>query len=160
MNDFTEVNGNIVTLAEEGHFDVVVHGCNCFCVMGAGLAPQMARAFGADKFALEQPRFKGVINKLGMIDYEYRDVPGRKLAVVNAYTQYGFGRNHANGTESPVDYEAIQMAFRKMNHIFKGKTIGVPQIGCGLAGGSWSIVRKLIHAELADMKVVIVNYVQ
>ena len=32
------VKGNIFDLAEQGEFDVVVHGCNCFCTMGKGIA--------------------------------------------------------------------------------------------------------------------------
>ena len=35
------ISGNLITLALEGHFDVIVHGCNCFGVMGAGIAAQM-----------------------------------------------------------------------------------------------------------------------
>ena len=32
-----------------------------------------------------------------------------------------------------------------MNYIFKGKHIGLPQIGCHLAGGSWDIVKEIIN---------------
>ena len=64
-----ETRGNLITLAELGHFDVVTHGCNCFCTMGAGIAPQMAKAFGCDKFAMEAPEYRGDINKLGVIDF-------------------------------------------------------------------------------------------
>jgi len=28
-----EITGNLITLAKEGHFDMIVHGCNCFCTM-------------------------------------------------------------------------------------------------------------------------------
>ena len=47
---------------------------------------------------------------------------------------------------------------RKVNKIFKGKHIGLPKIGCGLAGGSWSIVSKIIRDELWECNVTIVNY--
>ena len=36
------VDGDLIKLAKQGRFDVIVHGCNCFCQMGAGIAPQMA----------------------------------------------------------------------------------------------------------------------
>jgi len=48
--DYQEIEGDLIVLAKEGKFDVIAHGCNCQCIMGAGLAPQMAKAFGADKF--------------------------------------------------------------------------------------------------------------
>ena len=41
------ISGNLITLALEGHFDVIVHGCNCFGVMGAGIAAQMQTHFNA-----------------------------------------------------------------------------------------------------------------
>jgi len=150
-----EVDGDLIKLAQEGKFDVIAHGCNCFCTMGAGIAPQMARAFGADKFPLEDPKFRGNINKLGMIDYETVE---SGLIVVNAYTQYGFGANHPGGTQAPVDYDAIAMAFKKMNHLFKGKYIGLPKIGCGLAGGDWAVVMRDITKCLTDCQVTVVNY--
>ena len=50
---YQEIKGDIIKEALSGKYDVVGHGCNCFCVMGAGLAPQMAEAFGCDKFQME-----------------------------------------------------------------------------------------------------------
>ena len=65
---YNEVKGNLITLALQGQFNVIAHGCNCLSNMGAGLAPQMAKTFGCDKFKMEM---KGPdINKLGCIDYE------------------------------------------------------------------------------------------
>ena len=154
-----ERDGNLITLAQEGHFDVITHGCNCFCTMGAGIAPQMAKAFGADKFMLEGDKFRGDINKLGMVDFEWRYVKdGHVLQVVNSYTQFRYGRNHSDGVDTPVDYEAITLAMRKLNHIFRGKTIGLPLIGCGLAGGDWGIVKKIFEQELNAMDVWVVHY--
>jgi len=150
-----EVDGDLIKLAQEGRFDVIAHGCNCHCTMGAGIAPQMAAAFGADKFALEASKFRGNINKLGMIDYE---TTSSGLIVVNAYTQYGFGANHPGGVTAPVEYHAIAMAFKKMNHLFKGKHIGLPKIGCGLAGGEWNIVESYVKTFFTDCEVTVVNY--
>ena len=47
---------------------------------------------------------------------------------------------------------------RKINHMFKGQHIGLPRIGCGLAGGDWDIVRGIIQTELKDCHVTVVNY--
>src|SRR5687768_8156456 len=147
-----EIEGNLVTLAKQGKFDVVVHGCNCFCTMGAGIAPHMARAFGCDTFPMEHESFKGDINKLGTIDYMPWETEDDKLgeaslSVVNAYTQFRYGKNHKDGVSSPVDYEAIALCMRKINYVFKGKHVGLPLIGCGLAGGDWGIVSQIIQEE-------------
>lgn len=188
---YKEIEGDLIDLAKKGKFDVIAHGCNCFCTMGAGLAPQMAKAFGADKFPMEDKEYVGDINKLGTIDWEIvclvnsevvdhfdlndDDLP-TYLTVVNCYSQYGFGKNHANGTAAPLDYEALTLCMRKMNHLFKGKHIGLPLIGCQLAGGIWDVsdlsfakqvdfescvhrdVKTIIKEELSDCQVTIVHY--
>jgi hypothetical protein len=154
--------------------------------MGAGIAPQMAEAFGCDNFPLEQIYYteytedgldyqvethnKGDINKLGQIDYKNIIIDTRRgkrlsgyqppkpnflleLIVVNAYTQYDY-----NARTKPFDYEAFILCMKKINHIFKGKHIGLPQIGAGLAGGSWSAIEQIILNRLKDMDVTIVKY--
>ena len=137
--------------------------------MGAGIAPQMAKAFDCGRFRLEGQKFVGSINKLGMIDYEpkwinegvaYPVLLGQtpNLHVVNCYTQYGFGSNHKEGTSHPLSYPALILCLQKINHIFKGKHIGLPLIGCGLAGGNWEDVKGLIQKNLNNMKVTIVHY--
>jgi O-acetyl-ADP-ribose deacetylase (regulator of RNase III) len=173
MGLYKEVSGDLIALANKGEFDVIAHGCNSHCTMGAGIAPQMAKAFGADKFKMEDKKYRGDINKLGTIDYEklhfedgkwvkYPDDNGAwviySMFVVNAYTQYNYGANHADGDKKPIDYEALTLCMRKINKIFKGLHVGLPLIGCGLAGGSWSVVKLIIQQELKDCDVTIVNY--
>ena len=170
------IDGDLIKLAEDGHFDVIAHGCNCFCTMSSGIAPQMAKAFGCDKFPGEYEELKGNINKLGSIDYQTQQIfikqkinvagveiestnfGGKDLTVINAYTQYRYGHNHADGDSKPVDYVAIALCMRKINHIFKGKVIGLPLIGAGLAGGDWNVIEKIIQKELKDMDVTIVKF--
>lgn len=165
---YKEIQGDLIKLALYGKFQVIAHGCNCFCVMGAGIAPQMAKTFGCDKYVYEEEECKGEIMKLGNIMYAgfnleegvaiYTDEDTFDLAVVNAYTQYGFGQNHPGGSKAPLDYEALTLCLRKMNHEFKGKHIGLPQIGCGLAGGDWERVKQIIQQELQDCDVTVVIY--
>jgi len=164
---YKEIEGDLIKLALEGKFDLIAQGNNCHNVQGAGLAPQMVKAFGTDKFPLEEPKYKSDINKLGQIDYKICPIVIKNngeselsdVIVINCYTQYNYGKNHIDGVEKPVDYEAITMCMRKINHIFKGKHIGLPYvIGCGLAGGDINIVLPIIKRELKDMDVTIVIY--
>lgn len=173
--NYTEITGDLIELALQGKFDVIAHGCNCFCSMKSGIAPLMANKFGCDTFPLEHHSLKGCINKLGSIDYmhyqlkmigsireDYKGIVthdlGLPLIVVNAYTQFNYGKNHTDGVSKPLDYEALTLCLRKMNKIFKGKHIGLPKIGCGLAGGDWNIVKEIIKKELIDCNVTIVLY--
>lgn len=156
---YKEIEGDLIKLAKEGAFDVITHGCNCMCNMGAGIAPQMAKAFKCDVFPKEGPEYKGDINKLGTIDYLQIPIGhGLGLTVVNSYTQYHYGRNHSDGVSRPIDYEALTMCMRKMNHVFKGKHVGLPKIGAGLAGGDWNRIKQIIQDELKDCDVTVVIY--
>lgn len=169
---YREIEGDLIVLAKNGEFEVITHGANCWCTMGAGIAPLMAAAFGADKFEMEGHGWKGDINKLGTIDYELRilnkgrvyhpkAVPkpkGKNLIIVNSYTQYGFGRNHKDGSTIPLNYEALTLCLRKINHVFAGKKIGIPQIGAGLGGGNWTVIKNIIQTELIDCEATVVIY--
>ncbi len=168
MKNYQEINGDLITLAKEGVFDVIAHGCNCHSNMGAGIAPQMAKAFGCDRFSMEL--WGSDVNKLGNIDYQQfiltkltaDDIKSGnfkpELTVVNAYTQFNYGRNHSDGDAKPLSYEALTLCMKKMNTIFAGKHIGLPKIGAGLAGGDWERIKAIIQRELKDCIVTVVNY--
>ena len=160
-NMYQEIEGDLIKLAKEGKFDVIAHGCNCFCTMKSGIAPQMAEAFTCDKFPLEHINYKGNINKLGQIDHLYAPVNstnGLYVRIVNCYTQYYHKSNSPHPNIPCIDYQALQLCLLKINHIFKGKHIGLPQIGCGQAGGDWDVVRAIIKSRLRDCDVTVVIY--
>ena len=145
-----EINGDLIQLANQGLFDVIGHGCNCFCTMGAGLAVSMKHAFPEIIMADECTR-KGDKNKLGTfshVDYGH-------LIVLNLYTQYKY-----SGPEVNADYDAIRKCMQGIRKRYSGKCIGLPKIGAGLAKGDWSIISKIIEEELSDEDVTIVNYVK
>jgi O-acetyl-ADP-ribose deacetylase (regulator of RNase III) len=134
---YQEIKGDLIELALSGSFDAIAHGCNCFCLQKSGIAAQMSKTFNTHAFPREHPFDKGLIDKLGCIDI--RKV-SESLHVINAYTQYEPGKN--------LDYEALTLCLRKINKIFKGKHIGLPQIGCGIAGGIWDVNKfSIIDAE-------------
>ncbi len=122
-----EVKGNAVNmyLNGEGH---LIHGCNCYCNMGAGIAREIRdRIPGA--FQVDANTLKGSRDKLGTCSVYI----GEKGNIVfNAYTQYDFW------TPGPrVDYDAIGNAFKQAvglaDAVKTGKPIITPLIGAGLA---------------------------
>lgn len=58
------IEGDLIKLAKDGHFDVIVHGCNCFNAMGAGIALQIKRNF-KKAYLVDQETTKGLKSKLG-----------------------------------------------------------------------------------------------
>ena len=81
-----EINGDLILMAKNNNFDVITHGCNCFCSMKSGIAPLLADAFGCDKFPMEYNQHKGLINKLGTIDYKLISNSDYQFFMVNSYT--------------------------------------------------------------------------
>ena len=152
MKSYTEIDGNLIVMAKNGEFDVITHGCNCFCRMKTGLAPQMAEAFGCNKFPLESKKYEGDINKLGQIESKTIIINDFEFDVINSYTQYTYSRNKV------LDYDALRLCLRKINHKYNGKTIGIPKIGAGLAGGDIKIIKKIIREELKNMNIKLINY--
>lgn len=158
-----EIDGDLISLALENKFDVIAHGCNCKNMMGAGIALQMTKTFKADLLddtyleeMLKVDTAFNDIEKLGNIvsfipyhEKYFSNVP-KDLIVVNAYTQYYPGKN--------LDISALILCLRKMNKLFKGKHIGLPRIGCGIAGGDWTVVKQIIINTLVDCEVTIVNF--
>ncbi len=146
------VQGDLIKLALAGEFDVIVHGCNCFCTMGAGIAKMIKQKFPA-AYQADLSTAKGKKIKLGQISYATVELAASKLIVVNGYTQYNW-----SGRGVKADYLAIRQVFKAIKDNFSGLRIGYPAIGAGLAGGDWSIIAEIIETELAEENHTFVEY--
>ena len=137
------IEGDLIALALEGRFDLIVHGCNCFHSMGAGIARAIAATFPE---ALEADRATphGTRDKLGSISVAEVTRAERPLRVVNAYTQFDTGTDRRR-----VDYDAISACFKEVARRFPQARIGYPMIGAGLAGGDWTEIAPRIDGALA-----------
>lgn len=139
------IYGDLVKLADQDHFDMIIHGANCFHTMGSGIARQLALKWPEVLLADKRTRY-GDITKLGTYSVATtKSATGRNFSVVNAYTQFRYGRE-----KQQVDYEAIRNCFNLIKgitlpHCFR---IGYPAIGAGLGGGDWNIISKIIDEEL------------
>lgn len=161
VSTIKEINGDIIALAKEGKFDVIAQGCNCFNTMGSGLAAQIRKKC-PNAYAADQATVVGDKNKLGTYT---KATEKEGFTVLNCYTQYGFGENSTNPNggpvlKVPVDYVAISKALKALRAEFPGKRIGLPRIGCGLAGGDFEVVRQIITDTLEGEDVTIVTYEQ
>ncbi len=138
-----KIEGDLIDLAKKGEFDVIVHGCNCFCNMGAGIAKQIKLEF-SKAYDTDLKTKEGDKLKLGTINCTKVKTSNGKLVVVNGYTQYQYW-----GDEILVDYDALRHVFSEIKKKFPDKRIGYPAIGAGLAGGDWNKISKIINEELA-----------
>ena len=137
-----ELHGDLIQLAQDGEFDVIVHGCNCFCTMGAGIAKSIKQHFPA-AYKVDCATRKGDPKKLGTVSIAYGEIRlPDEPTVVNGYTQYKYGK----GVQ--VSYPAVRKVFKKVKELFQGLRIGYPKIGAGLAGGDWDVISAIIDEEL------------
>lgn len=134
------VEGNLLTLAEAGDFDVVIQGCNCFNAMGGGIAREIAERY-PHVANVDLATERGDYNKLG--NYTKAIVKGEdehSFVVINAYTQY----NTSTG-DDVFEYVAFALILQKIERLYGNYSIGLPYIGMGLARGNTHIIMEMIE---------------
>jgi O-acetyl-ADP-ribose deacetylase (regulator of RNase III) len=141
------VDGEITEIIKSQKYDVVIHGCNCFHKWGAGIAKYMAKEFPEAVKADKETEW-GDQSKLG----SYTISQCGDTTIVNAYTQYRYGRS------GHVDYDALEDVFELIAEDFKEKTIAFPKIGAGLGGGSWSKIKAIIDDKLRGMDYILIVF--
>lgn len=141
--------------------DVIIHGCNCFNCMGAGIAKQIKETYPA-AYKMDCSTVYGDKNKLGTFTHVGVPniyFPDKKVFIVNAYTQYTYGRKDG---EIYADYKAIREVMARISNFFvdtdKVFKIGMPKIGAGLARGNWNTISEIITRAFADKKVYVYEW--
>ena len=72
------------------------------------------------------------------------------------FGQYGYGND-----KQYTDYKALEESLENMLFLIRPfkKSIALPyKLGCGLAGGDWNIVYKIIEKVFEDYDVTIYNF--
>lgn len=142
---------------------IMTHGTNCHGRMGSGIAPLIKKLY-PEVYEVYRRQFHTEHGlKLGEITLAspYVWLP---FIVVNSNIQNKYrGFRNPDGTIEPYDavycnYDAMRSCFQLINKRAIA-VLGVskmpvevhfPLIGCGLAGGDWEIVSKIIDEELDD----------
>lgn len=136
-------NTNLLTwLKEQTESSGIIHQCNCFHTMGAGIARQIAMQFPEAEKA-DNATLRASKDKLGNFSWaRVLETPAR--FVYNFYGQYTFGHGRQTSYDAMVDgLEKI-----RVHAVSKGLTkLGLPfNMGCTLGGGDWSIARPIINS--------------
>lgn len=140
------VQCDLLEAFQNSEFDLIVHGCNCFHTMGAGIAGAIAKKF-PEAYEIDKKHSEyGNWSKLG----SYTTCETVYGKIINGYTQFNPGRC----PEHDLLY-SIKQLFVKLNNDFPGKTVGIPMIGCGIAGGNWQHVSKLINEFTPDLNIIV-----
>jgi O-acetyl-ADP-ribose deacetylase (regulator of RNase III) len=125
---------------------VIAHGVNCRGGFGSGIAGQIAKRYPEVRRAYIR-KHTGEGWALGDIQIVKTD-DGR--LVVNMATQDTYGKSGVH-----VKYEAVKTALEKVLKFCEeqGHALAIPKIGCGLAGGDWTVVEGIITECLQSKKV-------
>jgi O-acetyl-ADP-ribose deacetylase (regulator of RNase III) len=147
-----KTNGNLVDMFMDGKFDVLIHGCNCFKTMGAGIAKEISEKIPEANMADNMYSFEGDYAKLSNWSYAtVRRSNGPVGIVINLYTQYNPGAD--------LFKEALLLGFKKLRFLMKTDIkIAIPLIGCGIAGGNWDEIEPLINEIMKDHDITVVHY--
>jgi len=139
----------------DGAEPVAIHSCNARGVMGAGAALAVRERL---PFAYTAYRNAYCATGLHLGEVVWAiDIAtdARPRIVGNAITQQAYGR----GPQRYVDYEAVRTAIRHVEafvamppeHVIAAMppldAVAMPLIGCGLGGGSWSIISAIVEEE-------------
>jgi len=129
--------GNLLDMAENGDFDVIVQGCNCFNTMGGGIAREIAERYPQAMLA-DRETERADYKKLGNWTQSWSHVA--EFEIINAYTQYSMSRGF-----DVFEYVAFELILQKLLHYYGDKRIGLPYIGMGLAGGDEQTILNMIE---------------
>ena len=142
------VKGNLLDLFDQGKFDVIVHGCNCFHEMMGGIAAQIAQRYPEAVDADLRTEY-GDDGKMGTYSVAFRG----DQVIINGYTQYLPGPH--------ADLDAIRSVFERLriNVLAEGETVsvGIPMIGAGIGGLTWDEVEQIID-EMCFEDITVVEF--
>lgn len=145
---------NIIFAPEE----LIIHGCNAQGVMGSGVAlairNRWPRAYAYYRGAYERNKKK---LELGTVIYIADFNPTPKY-IGNCITQEYYGRD---SSVQYCSYEAIEKCLLEVKNFCLDNNIhafAMPKIGCGLGGGKWEVVLKIIEKVFSDTELTVVVY--
>lgn len=149
----------------DGKRSVIVHCTNTLGAWGAGFVVPLGKRYPVvrDEYKryVEDSK-KNKTNILGTIDI----VPNvtDKIDVVNLFGQeILYSAMTVSGKKIiPLDYDALRKGFNEIvsvyNTVGMSFSVHMPRIGCGLAGGDWNKVEKIINDTLIKNNVEVFVY--
>jgi len=149
------VDGDILQ-AEE---NIICHQVNCQGVMGSGLAKQI-RAKYPEVYASYIKYCRGCKdnNPKNLLGEVQTVLVNDGKVIANLFGQFNYGKG-----KQYTDYKALKQSLEGILTIATmvgDDSIAVPyNLGCGLAGGDWNIVYKIIEEVFDDYDVTIYKLV-
>lgn len=141
-----EYDGNLLTCGAQ----IVCQQVNCMGVMGAGLALSIRKQFPGiyAPYKKVAKDIRAGRRHVGEVFY-YSAGP---FIIANIFSQYECGRG-----ERFTNYDAVALGFANVHQearVHHAWRVAIPHsFGCGLAGGEWSVVKRIILEEFSQSDV-------
>lgn len=127
----------------------IIHQANLHHTFGSGIAAQVKVKF-PDAYQADLATKEGDYHKLGTFSHAYQ----HKIDIFNIYSQIGF-RTVGNqcATHYPSVFAGMTAVRKYIDDTSIDYRLGIPyKYGCGLAGGDFIIVEKIIRDVFKDWK--------
>lgn len=133
---------------------IIGHGVNCRGAFGSGVAGQIARMYPQVR-KLYLQRHTTIGWQLGDVQFIDLTKMDPKLIVANIASQDDYGTDKVN-----VDYSGLAIGLEKVFRFaeLENLPVALPKIGCGLAGGSWETVERIITTLLMKYPIGVTIY--
>ena len=127
----------------------IAHGVNHQNTMGSGVAKVLYKKYPEVKSDYHKVFDVNRHNFIEDRDYlmgwfDYVNTSEDKI-ILNCWTQFDYGYDG----KKYVSYDAIHSCFKLIAET-DIKEVAIPKIGCGLAGGNWEIVSRIIDDATGD----------
>lgn len=138
-------------------YSVICHCCNALGAWGKGFVVPLGKKYPiAKEKYLKFIKMTKEENRLGSVSFaKVTD----NIIVANIIGQYNI---YSKDGQIPLDYEALEKGFRNVIEMFQTNniplTIHMPKIGCGLAGGDWNVVEKIIKNTFINENIEVYVY--
>lgn len=133
---------------------IIAHGVNCQNVMGSGVARALFMKWPEVKFNYHQmfnefhdyageegEGFMGSIQAIELVEDKI---------VVNCFTQMYYGNDFDTRY---LSYDALEECMWNLYDLcleYGEYEVAIPLIGCGLAGGEWSVVKAILEVVFPE----------
>lgn len=151
------VKGDMIESMLKGELQAYGQQCNCFCRQSRGIAPLLVKA-NPEVLEVDKATEEGNPYKLGTFSVT---TDSSKPLVYNIYGQFHWNKFKVVDGRN-TDYEALYqgLCLVSCDMMIKGvSSLGLPLIGCGLAGGDWDIVKELIENCFMDTDIDVTIFV-
>lgn len=145
------VKGDATTPQGEGD-KIICHICNDVRAWGAGFVLAISKKWEAPELAYKSMSADDM--KLGNVQLVAVEPD---ITVANMIGQHNV--REKNSDYIPIRYDAVRECLQKVSkHAEENNaTLHMPRIGCGLAGGDWFEIEKIIH-EVVNVDVTVYDF--